>query len=69
MRGKQVAIDWDGLPKHFNLAQVIPDPARVADFELDRMVKAFDQFRSSPSLGIMINEVHRPGARVAARLN
>ena len=60
VRGKQVTVDWDGTTKHFNLAQVIPDPARVGDFELDRMVKAFDQFRSSPSQETMITEVLRP---------
>lgn len=54
---KQIAVDWDGQPKHFNISQVLPDPGSIGEQELERLTKAFDQFRSPPPPMVSITEI------------
>lgn len=54
---KQIAVDWDGQPKHFNISQVLPDPTSIGERELERLTKAFDQFRSPPPAMVLITEI------------
>lgn len=57
MSGKEVYVGWEGACKHFNISQILPDPAATSDKELERLKQSFDQFRSSPPAGIMITEI------------
>lgn len=54
--GKIITVEWDGKPKQFNISQVLPDSEVNGEHELQKLVKAFDQFRSSPPPGILVTE-------------
>lgn len=59
---KEVFVHVDGALKHFNLSQVLPDPATSGDKEIERLLQATSHFTSKGGSGhhAYITEVLHP---------
>lgn len=63
---KEVYLEVDGIINHFNISQLLPDRADVADTELQRLKESLQQFKSNDLSGIMLREVLEPCDRRAS---
>lgn len=60
MYGKNIWVSDEKSTKQFNITQIIPDPADVADSELSRILTGFKDLKKSGTPGIFVTEVINP---------
>ena len=57
---KEVFVEIEGREKHFNISQILADPAALGDKELARLLQGFTQFKTTGPPEIMMTEVLSP---------
>lgn len=58
---KEIYVSVDGVEKHFNISQIIPDSHELHDMELQRLKQSLEQFHTDRPPGIYLTEVLEPG--------